>query len=573
MNTTLTEASATAQALTRHLGDPRDPAGPLSHAAMLALDAREEFPAEAVAALDAWGMGRHYVPAAYGGALRSYEALAGLARAIARHDLTVAVAHAKTFLGVAPLWVGGTEAQRARHGRDVAAGAVVSLALTEEAHGGDLFSTETRAEATSTGYRLTGEKWLINNATRGDALSVLARTDPRGGPRGFSLFFVVKGELSPPCAPLPKIATHGVRGADISGVRFEGCEAPAEARVGPEGHGLELAMKALQVTRSLVPAVSLGALDTALRLVLSFARGRRLGTVTVAEIPHARRVLAETFVELLALDAVVRAGARSVHTAPERLAVTSAVVKSLVPSRVDAALRRLAAVLGARHYLRANPFEKILRDHSLVALFDGSTVVNLHALAQETPRMAARRAAALDDDARGRLRATYDLRSPLPPFRPEALDLAARGDDLVPAALDEALGSLPSAGLDAPVEAALREGVAGLRASRAKSLDVRRERVRPMAQPPEVFTAAEGLARQEGAAMAVLTWVYSRAAQDPYFARGEWLALALAQLTGAPLPPAAGGWYEAAFARLDALHRRDACLALEPYDLATDPSP
>ena len=253
--------------------------------------------------------------------------------------------------------------------------------------------------------------------------------------------------------------------------------------------------------------------------------------------------------------------------------MTSAVVKSLVPSRVDAALRRLAAVLGARHYLRANPFEKILRDHSLVALFDGSTVVNLHALAQETPRMAARRAAALDDDARGRLRATYDLRSPLPPFRPEALDLAARGDDLVPAALDEALGSLPSAGLDAPVEAALREGVAGLRASRAKSLDVRRERVRPMAQPPEVFTAAEGLARQEGAAMAVLTWVYSRAAQDPYFARGEWLALALAQLTGAPLPPAAGGWYEAAFARLDALHRRDACLALEPYDLATDPSP
>ena len=45
-------------------------------------------------------------------------------------------------------------------------------------------------------WRLDGEKWLINNATRGQLMCVLARTDPAGGPRGFSLFLVDKRELA-----------------------------------------------------------------------------------------------------------------------------------------------------------------------------------------------------------------------------------------------------------------------------------------------------------------------------------------------------------------------------------------
>ncbi len=557
---TLTPATRSPAALERSLGDPRDPTLPTSFAAALAADAAESFPAAAFEALDAVGMSRCYVPAADGGSLDSLEDLAAVVRAVARRDLTLAIAHAKTFLGAAPIWVAGCSAQRERLAAAVIAGQRVSLGLTEEAHGGDLLATETFAARDGDGYRLTGTKWLINNATRGDALAVFARTDPRGGARGFSLLLVRKAD-DPRFTCLPKIATHGIRGADISGVRFEGCAVPASARVGAEGQGLELIMKVLQVTRSFVPALSLGALDTGLRHVLAFARSRRIGGGAVVELPHARGVLADAFVELLLGEAVTRVTARSVSAAPERLAVTSAVAKYLVPTRVDAALGSLAVVLGARHYLRGDLLEKVRRDHSLVALFDGSTVVNLNALAQELPR--------LHDPAARRDDASYRLAEPAPPFCFERLDLVARGDDLVTplAHARERILTAPELAPELRAELAARVGdvVAGLRATTGAHAP----RERSLAQSPEAFANAARFARYHAARSCVLAWVESRHALDDFFAGGEWLGLALGRLLDPERPPAPPAWRQRVFERLLALDAAGATFAFEPLTAET----
>ena len=42
--------------------------------------------------------------------------------------------------------------------------------------------------------------------------------------------------------------------------------------IGGVGKGLELTLKSLQVSRTLIPAYSLGAADTGLRVVLDFAQ-------------------------------------------------------------------------------------------------------------------------------------------------------------------------------------------------------------------------------------------------------------------------------------------------------------
>src|SRR5690606_29254778 len=107
--------------------------------------------------------------------------------------------------------------------------------------------------------RIDGEKWLINNATRGDLVCVLARTGAVGEARGHSLFLVDKHVLPPGSYRcLPKVRTHGVRGADISGIAFTGAEVPADAMVGEPGTGLEVLLKALQITRTLCGGMSLG---------------------------------------------------------------------------------------------------------------------------------------------------------------------------------------------------------------------------------------------------------------------------------------------------------------------------
>ena len=127
--------------------------------------------------------------------IESYEALLGLLRVIGRRDLTVAIAHGKTYLGAVAAWVGGSAKQQRRLACSIKKREQVALALTEKTHGSDLLAAEVRATKVSGGYVLDGAKWLINNATRSAVITVFARTAEAGGARGFSFFLVNKGDL------------------------------------------------------------------------------------------------------------------------------------------------------------------------------------------------------------------------------------------------------------------------------------------------------------------------------------------------------------------------------------------
>lgn len=80
------------------------------------------------------------------------------------------------------------------------------------------------------------------------------------GTRGYSLLLVDKdllAEGSHTCLPAAK--THGIRGADISGIAFDGAVVPASALIGEEGEGIETVLRSLQITRTICAALSVGA--------------------------------------------------------------------------------------------------------------------------------------------------------------------------------------------------------------------------------------------------------------------------------------------------------------------------
>src|SRR5262249_37315528 len=155
-------------------------------------------------------------------------------------------------------------------------------------------------------------------------LTVYAKTSGRGGPRGYSLFLVEKKDLSPVSYQhLPKVRTHGIRGADISGIRFEKSFVPEGALIGTVGGGLETTLKGFQVTRTLVAGLSLGAADTALRAAIAFALGRRLYGGCAADIPLVREQLAGAFIDLLVCECVALGSARALHAAPGQMSVWS----------------------------------------------------------------------------------------------------------------------------------------------------------------------------------------------------------------------------------------------------------
>ncbi|MEU9388165.1 acyl-CoA dehydrogenase family protein, partial [Streptomyces sp. NPDC048279] len=414
----------------------------LSYRRLAELDRTEAFPGAACRELEALGVPRWFVPAEHGGALRSSEELSQLIRTLSRRDFTSALAHAKTYLGAVSIWVAGRREQAEALARRIDQGAVVSLAVTEQAHGSDLLAGGLLAERTERGWRLRGEKWLINNATRADLVCVLARTSPEGGSRGFSLFLVDKARLDRDAwRPLPRVATHGVRGADISGIAFDGAEIPADALVGREGEGLETVLKGFQITRTLCSAMSLGMTDHALRVAVGFARTHQLYRRSLTELPHAARTLAECYADLLAMEAVSLVATRSVHTLTEEQSVVSAAVKYLVPTLGDEVIGTLRGLLGARAMLVAEfadgAFQKLERDHRIVGIFDGSTAVNLNSLINQFPVLCRgwhRRLADLDGVA-----AAARLDAPAPVLDHGRLTLYARSGAGVVQSLPEAV--------------------------------------------------------------------------------------------------------------------------------------
>ncbi|MEU8387884.1 acyl-CoA dehydrogenase family protein [Micromonospora sp. NPDC048843] len=547
-----------------------------------ALDSDERFPAGICRDLDALGLPRWFVPEAHGGALRDSEDLAQLIRVLSRRDFTVALAHVKTYLGAVSVWVAGSDRQAAALAARVSAGEVVSLALTEHEHGSDLLAGDLSATPlASGGWRLDGEKWLINNATRAGMVCVLARTNPAGGARGFSLLLVDKAALTPGSwRALPAVPTHGVRGADISGIAFTGARVAADALIGAEGEGLETILKGFQITRTLCSAMSLGMTDHALRLAMRFAGAHRLYGRPLAELPQAARTLTESYVDMLAMEAVSLVGVRSIHALPAEQSVASAVVKYLVPSLGDGVIDGLRGVLGARAMLVADheegAFQKLDRDHRIVGIFDGSTAVNLNLLVNQFPALVRGYRAGHTDEPGLAAAVTSD--GPPPPLQPQRLALYSRSGSSVVQSLPAAVAGIQELAARHDIPDALADRCARLR-DVADSVHAELSTVRPSPRgvTEETFVLARRYAVLYAAAASAHLFLagFGARAADPLWQRGAWLDAVLTRLlrrlTGEPdLDDEDGPAVDALLPVLRAQHDRGQLFSLYPCELAKE---
>lgn len=532
---------APAFALERALGDPALAANTLSSRVAMALDEADAFPVAAMALLQRLELPSAYVPRPLGGRFDSCEATMALGRVIARRDMTVAVS-SSTMIWSTLAWIGASAAQQRQVARWMMEdGSHPCLAYSEADHGADLAANTLRAQRAHGGeaYVLDGEKWPINRATRSGFALLLARTGETPGLRSQSLFLIDKGALPDGASHhLPRVPTHGLRGCDISGIGFRGAVVPASACIGGEGQGLELALKGLQLSRTLCASLSLGVGDTALRLAADFAAERQLYGTHADRLPHVRDLLANAYLSQLMAECVAVVAARGLHLHPSQFSTWSCVAKLQASALVDEATRHLAGVLGARHYLREGHggglFQKFLRDGAVVALFDGSSAVCLDALATQLPLLVrSRRRAGVP--GRAELAALFDLRQPLPPLRFDALDVSGRGRDAVLEGLPlliDALDELPAAG-DAAVRQALRRGAAAV-AARLADLDeaVLGEAPAGRFNSARRFGLAQRLAELHTAVAALGLWLHNRAALGGFFADGQWL-LAVLERAGA----------------------------------------
>jgi hypothetical protein len=229
---------------------------------------------------------------------------------------------------------------------------------------------------------------------------------------------------------------------------------------------------------------------------------------------YRKRRLAGAFIDLLVCECVSLGAARALHAAPGQMSVWSAVAKYFVPVRVEALVRELAVVLGARHYIREGHFfghfQKLMRDNAVAGLFDGSTVINLNAISQQ----------------RGQL---YEYR-------------AGSGARLADESRE--LGRLAPA---------------------------RRGHGNAFGQPAESFEVSRRYCTVAAAAACLRMWLHNHAWASEFFADGEWLALALHRLLPSSGPCALGlppNGAERCMGELLRLYRENWLFSVVPFQLA-----
>jgi butyryl-CoA dehydrogenase len=214
------------------------------------------------------------IPVEWGGAGADNVAYSLALMEVAAGDGALAtVMSGHNSVGVMPVLVYGTEAQKQRYVRDLASGRkLTAFALTEPQGGSDAASIRTRAVRKGDTYVLNGTKQFITSGATADVALVIAVTDPAGGKRGISAFLV---DTKAPGWKVSRIEKKmGQNASDTCEIQLENLVVPAEDRLGEEGQGYRIALANLEGGRIGIGSQCVGMAGAALQMAVRYAHER-----------------------------------------------------------------------------------------------------------------------------------------------------------------------------------------------------------------------------------------------------------------------------------------------------------
>jgi alkylation response protein AidB-like acyl-CoA dehydrogenase len=342
------------------------------------VDRDHRFPEEAVKAASEAGLMGVLIPREYGGA-----GLDALAFAICIEELAQACASTSvivdvhTSVGSEPILLFGTEEQKRKWLPRLASGEVLgAFALTEPAAGSDAASLKASARRTGDGYVLNGTKIFITNVGRAGLYVVFARSGPEEKAAGVSAFLV------PAEAPGVRVGQvfrkMGLNGSPTGELVLEEVAVPAENRLGAEGQGFTVAMRALDSGRIGISGQALGIAQAAVDESRAVLAGRARGQGD--EFLLADMATRLESARLLAYHAAWLCSRGRPFTRQASMAKLHC-TDTAMQVALDA-----AQLAGEEGTFSGSPFERHVRDAKALQIYEGSNQVQRMVIAREVLR-------------------------------------------------------------------------------------------------------------------------------------------------------------------------------------------
>ena len=289
------------------------------------------------------------------------------------------VAHVS--LGAKPIERYGTETQRERFLKPLATGEQLGAwALTEPESGSDASSLNTRARREGDGWRISGTKQFITNASVADTMLVKAVTDPDAGRGGISTFII------DPEQPGVEITTvwdkMGLNASPSCEVQLDDVTVGEDRLLGEPGAGWQQTNRSLVGGRISVAALSVGIARGAFEAARSYATDREQFGQPIGEFDAVRDML-------VAMDRKIERARLLTQKAAvaEETGDDAARLSSMAKLEASETAREVAddavQVLGGYGYTTEFAPQRFYRDAKLMEIAEGTSEIQRLILGRE----------------------------------------------------------------------------------------------------------------------------------------------------------------------------------------------
>jgi alkylation response protein AidB-like acyl-CoA dehydrogenase len=268
---------------------------------------RGEFPRELVRKAGDAGLYGAVFPESVGGTNLGYLAAAVIQEEMARRDVRFAACNNQQG-STCPscIYVGGTIEQVNKYVPDLLAGKTIGMMSLTESGGGSDPAGAMRTFARRDGdiYRITGQKMFASIANETDVGVLFAKTDRDAGARGIT-GFIVEPKKYPGWKAQP-IDMLGLSRAFRTNVLFlDDFVVPLENRLGAEGEGFTIVMRALEAGRVTVAGKALGVARACFEDAVRYAKERTLRGQPIGRFQMIQSDIAEMATAIEASRALV----------------------------------------------------------------------------------------------------------------------------------------------------------------------------------------------------------------------------------------------------------------------------
>jgi butyryl-CoA dehydrogenase/short/branched chain acyl-CoA dehydrogenase len=344
------------------------------------MDEAQQMDAALIEKMFALGLMGIEIPEEYGGSGGSFFDVILAVELLSAVDPAVALlVDVQNTLVASALLRWANDEQKRKYLPRLAEETVGAYALSEAGSGSDAFALQTRAEKRGGDYVLNGRKLWISNAKEAGLFIVFATVDASAGYKGITAFLIEKDTAG--FAVGRKEDKLGIRASSTCELILEDCAVPESQVLGAVGQGYKVAMETLNEGRIGIGAQMLGLAEGAWGHAVRHAKERKQFGKALVEFQAMQFQLAEMATKIEAAKLLVYNAAR-LKDARREFRKEAAMAKYFASHTAERVASLAVEVLGGLGFVKDSPVEKLYRDAKIGSIYEGTSFMQLAAIAK-----------------------------------------------------------------------------------------------------------------------------------------------------------------------------------------------